>query len=225
MSEFTCEHCGKTFRSEKTLSIHMCEAKRRLEMKSDPAVALGYMGFQKFYSMNGVKKEKTYEEFAKSPYFKAFHRWAMYCRHTKVVDPIVYLDWLLKEQIKIDKWNTDRIYDTYLKSFLYTEPVEPALTRSWQTFSEWADDMTSVSSHYLVHASTSRIVNDITRGRLSPWILYVSSHGQEVLSRLNQEQLALIIDYIDPDRWLKKIDKNPVDLETAKQWLSEKGIS
>lgn len=203
----------------------MCEAKRRLEMQNEPAVALGYMGFQKFYSMNGVKREKTYEEFAKSPYFKAFHRWAMYCRNTKVVDPMYYLDWLLKEQVKVDKWNTDRVYDTYLKNFLYNEPAEPALTRTWQTFTDWANEMTSIPSHYLVHASTSRIVSDITRGRLSPWILYVSSLGQEVLSRLNQEQLALIIDYIDPDRWLKKIDKNPVELEVAKQWLTEKSIS
>lgn len=202
----------------------MCEAKRRLEMRNDPAVTLGYMGFQKFYSMNGVRKEKTYEEFAKSPYFKAFHRWAMYCRHTKVVDSMTYLDWLLKEQVKIDKWNTDRVYDTYLKNFLYIESADSALERSWLTFNEWADNMTSIPSHYLMHASTSRIVSDITRGRLTPWILYVSSQGQNILSKMNQEQLALIIDYINPDRWLKKIDKNPVELETVKHWLAEKGI-
>jgi hypothetical protein len=203
----------------------MCEAKRRLEMQNDPSVALGFMGFQKFYSLNGVKKEKSYTEFAKSPYFKAFHRWAMYCRNSKVVDPMVYLDWLLKEQVKIDKWNTDRVYDTYLKNFLYNEFADSALTRTWQTFSQWADEMTSIPRHYLMHASTNRIVSDITRGRLTPWILYVSSHGQEILNKLNQEQLALIIDYINPDRWLKKIDKNPVELETVKQWLTEKDIS
>ena len=202
----------------------MCEAKRRLEMQSDPAVALAFMGFQKFYAMNGMTKEKSYIEFTKSPYFKAFHRWALYCRHTKVVDSMVYLDWLLKQQVKIDKWNTDKVYDTYLKTFLYTEPVEGALDRSWQTCNNWADENNSIATHYLVHASTNRIANDITRGRLSPWLLFVSSPGQEVLGKLTPEQLQLVIEYIDPDKWMRKLDKNPVDLEVAKQWIRDKGL-
>lgn len=222
--DHVCEFCDKGFSSEKTLKVHMCEAKRRMEMRNEPAVALGYMGFQKFYSLNGVKKEKTYEEFAKSPYFKAFHRWAMYCRNTKVVDPMIYLDWLLKEQVKIDRWNTDRVYDSYLKNFMYAESVDQALTRTWETFNDWADVNNSIPKHYILYASHSRVINDITRGRVSPWVLYVSNRGQEFIASLAPEQLELIIDYINPDKWIKKVDRSAVDLETVRQWVKDKGI-
>jgi hypothetical protein len=201
----------------------MCEARRRIEQENDPAVQLGYMGFEKFNTMNGVRS-RTYQEFAKSPYYKAFHKWAVYCRQTRVVDSMAYLEWLLKQQVKIDKWNTDRVYDSYLKDFLYTERVDDALTRSWQTFDHWAEENSSIPTHYLLYASVSRVTNDVTRGRLSPWLLYVGSRGQALLEKLNQEQLTLIMPYIDPDKWLRKIDRNPVDLESVKHWIKEKGL-
>lgn len=219
-----CPYCGKTFRTEKTLMVHMCEARRRIEQEKDPAVQLGYMGFQRFNQLNGIRKERSYSDFAGSPYYKAFHRWAIYCRNSKVVDPMIYLDWLLKQQVKIDRWNTDRVYDSYLKELLYNERVDDALARSWQTFNTWAEENNSVPTHYLLYASQSRMTSDIMRGRLSPWLLYVSQAGQKVLENFNSEQLSLIMPYIDPDRWLKKIDKNIVDLTTVKHWLKDKGI-
>ena len=52
---------------EKTLAAHMCEPKRRWVQKDEKRVRHALYAFQRFYKLSaGSKKEKTYEEFAKS---------------------------------------------------------------------------------------------------------------------------------------------------------------
>ena len=63
---YTCQYCGKNFTREKTLTVHMCEPKRRHMVQNDRHVRMAFRAYQRFYdkSMN-AKKPKTYEEFAK----------------------------------------------------------------------------------------------------------------------------------------------------------------
>ena len=70
---YKCEHCGKLFAKEKTLVVHLCEQKRRHLSKNEKHVQMGLMTYQKFYEITQkAKQPKTFEEFAKSPYYTAF---------------------------------------------------------------------------------------------------------------------------------------------------------
>ena len=40
---------------------------------------------------------------------------------------------------------------------------------------------------------------DITTGRISSWIIYNCTSGQEALNKLNTEQIEMVFPYIDPD--------------------------
>ena len=56
----TCKWCEKSFRSERTLSAHMCVKKRRFADKDLTHVRLGYRVFQMFYELNTTaSKSKT----------------------------------------------------------------------------------------------------------------------------------------------------------------------
>ena len=58
---------------------HMCEPKRRWLQKDEKRVQVGFYAFQRFYKLSaGAKKEKTYDEFCKSPYYNAFVKFGRY---------------------------------------------------------------------------------------------------------------------------------------------------
>ncbi len=60
----TCRWCGKNFKSERTLVVHMCVKKRRNADKEMTHVRLGYRVFQMFYELNTTaSKTKSIEEF------------------------------------------------------------------------------------------------------------------------------------------------------------------
>ena len=40
--------------------------------------------------------------------------------------------------------------------------------------------------------------NHITTGRISPWVLFHCTSGLEFLEKLDEEQVAMIMPYIDP---------------------------
>ena len=74
-----CGYCEREFAREQTLAVHMCEPKRRHMVKGDRHVQLGFRAYQNFYSNNtNAKKDKTYDEFADSKYYKAFVKFGKY---------------------------------------------------------------------------------------------------------------------------------------------------
>ena len=51
----------------------MCEQKRRALQKSEKRVQTGYFVFNRFFRLTqNANKDKTYEEFCKTPYYSAF---------------------------------------------------------------------------------------------------------------------------------------------------------
>ena len=69
---YTCEFCKKSFVKERTLMVHVCEKKRRSMNRDEQYVKIGFMSFQRWYKMNGYKKEKTYEDFMQSTFYIVF---------------------------------------------------------------------------------------------------------------------------------------------------------
>ena len=70
---YVCEYCKTGYSREKTLAVHMCQPKRRALQKNEKRVQLGMYAFNQFYKLSaGSKKDKTYGEFCKSPYYNAF---------------------------------------------------------------------------------------------------------------------------------------------------------
>ena len=77
---FECQFCKKSFKREKTISVHLCEQKRRWINRDEKYVRLGFLAYNRFYEITqGATKPKTYEHFAKSNYYTGFTRFG---KHT-----------------------------------------------------------------------------------------------------------------------------------------------
>jgi len=222
---YTCQYCSHKFTKEKTLAVHVCEQKRRALAKTERHVVLGFETYNKFYKLTqNARQDKTYEEFARSPYYNAFVKFGSFVSNVNPLYFDKFIDYVIRSGTKLDHWCRDELYDKYVIDLIKTEPVEVALERSIKHMMEWAENNNSVWNHYFLYVSLSRATFDIKDGKVSPWLILNSPNGKELLKKLNDEQLSTISNIIDPQFWLSKFKKLPADVELVKQVVRESNI-
>ena len=95
--DLTCKWCDKSFRTERTLSAHMCPRKRRWADRDMTHVRLAYRTFQMFYEMNtNSTKPKTMEDFIRSQYYEGFTKFGRSCIRNEYMDPEKFAEWLIR---------------------------------------------------------------------------------------------------------------------------------
>jgi len=223
-SKYACQYCRKEFAKETSLAVHVCEAKRRRQERSERGVELGFQAYLRFYeTTQGSARLKTFDDFADSPYYKAFVKFGRYCVATRSVNPKQFLEWLLKNNKKIDRWASDQLYTEYLIQYLQVENVADALGRAVEYGIDWAEKNQSQPQDCLRFGNTNVMCYAVTTGRISPWVIYNCESGQKFLSELTADQISMIWPYIDSDIWQKKFRDYVADQEYSKEILKQAG--
>jgi hypothetical protein len=222
---YVCQYCKHGYTKESTLFTHVCEQKRRYLQKDEKAVMIGYQTFVRFYQITQhAKGTKTYDEFAKSPYYNAFIKFGSYVNNVNPLYPDHYIDWVVRSGVRLDHWCRDALYEKYVLELIHNEQVDTALQRSVNHMQSWATDHNSMWNHYFSYVSTNRATYDIRDGKVSPWLLLNSTSGKKLLGSLSDEQLASISTVIDPEVWLKKFKKQRADLDLVKEIVKEANL-
>jgi hypothetical protein len=205
----SCEFCNRSFVRESTLMKHLCEYKHRWLNKDEHGNRIGFQTWLQFYKKNSAStKNRTYLEFIKSSYYAAFTKFGNYCVNSGVINVNRYVDWLLKNQVSIDIWNTDIQYTKFLVSYLKDEDPLDAIARSIETTISLAEIEKIQTKDCLRYGNKNRVCYAITTGKISPWMLYHSESGKEFLSKLDETQVKMILEYIQPEQWAIKFRRN-----------------
>ena len=219
---YVCGYCGSGYAREKTLAVHLCQPKRRFLQRKEKRVQLGLIAFNKFYQLSaGSKKDKTHDEFDKSPYYNAFVKFGSFVSNVKPLYPEKYMNHVVTSGVKLDHWCREEMYETYATDLIKKEGVETALERSVETMVEWADENNSVWNHYFLYASPNRAVWHIKDGKISPWLMLNCKSGKEMLGNFNDEQLGMIYNIVDPKHWGVRFKRQTVDVQLVKDVVKE----
>jgi hypothetical protein len=222
---YKCEYCGKLFAKEKTLFVHICEQKRRHLSKTEKHVQMGLLTYQKFYEISQKgKSQKTFDDFASSPYYTAFVKFGSFMVNTAPIYPERFIEFVIKSGVKLDHWCRDSLYEQYISELIKIEPADGAVQRTINTMMNWADDNKAQWEHYFLYVNLNRATHDIKEGLISPWLLLNTRAGKEMLQKMNDEQLEIIGPIIDPQFWLKRFKSHPADLELVKDIIKEAKI-
>ena len=222
---YECQFCKSKFMQEKTLAVHLCEQKRRFLAKDSKAAVIGYQTFNRFFQITQkLGQNKTYEEFARSPYYNAFVKFGSFVSNINPLYPDKFIEWIVRSGVKLDHWCREELYEKYVLNLIHTESVETALERSLKHMQAWADANNSVWNHYFKYVSTNRAVFDIKDGKVSPWLILNSATGKEMLANFRDDQLEAISNIIDPRVWVKKFKQQTFDLELVKQVVKEANL-
>jgi hypothetical protein len=219
---YVCQYCNNGYTKESTLSVHMCEQKRRHLAKDEKHVLLGYQTYVRFFQLTQkVKNQKTYEEFAKSPYYNAFVKFGSFLSNVNPLYTDRYIDFVVTSGVKLDHWCREELYYDYVLDLIKKEPADVALQRSISTMMAWADNNQSQWNHYFKYVSVNRAVYDIKDGKISPWLVLNCESGRQLLSKFNDEQLAIVFAVLEPEFWSKRFRIYPVDMEMVRSVVEE----
>lgn len=220
-----CKYCGRSFTSERTLSVHMCEQKRRHMMQGEKWVQLGYRAFQRFYEKATKTKEpKTFEEFANSKYYTAFTKFGKFSYDLQVLNFVDFVDFLIDFGVKLDDWTKDEAYVLWIKQYVRKESYDVALERSIKFMEKWSRNTHNHWTDFFVLAKDNELAYWIQTGRVSPWVVFACESGKERLGKFQGDHLKIVLDMISPRFWTERFDKNPEDVQALTDILKEAGL-
>jgi len=221
---FTCDYCNKTFKRERTLSSHSCEKRRRHRNKGEKFSRIAYNAFNTFYKHTlRSKKDKTFDEFTNSNYYIAFIKFGNYCININAVNINKYILYLIKNEIVLNKWTSDTVYDNYLANLIKTESIEDALTRTINYSIAWGKEKNMEPHDLFRFGSSSRIKLGIQQGNISPWTIFQCNSGQQWFGSLDDNTINSILQFIDQNVWEQKFAIDEDDVTFAQTTLKHGG--
>lgn len=204
--------------------MHVCEQKRRRLEEKESGVQLGLQSYLRFYEIHqGSARLKTFEDFARSPYYRAFVKFGRHCQSIRAINIPRFIDWLLAKNKKIDRWCSDSVYGEYLLDYVKEEAARDAVARALERGLAWSETTGQPDRDYLRFGNDNAICYDITVGRITAWVLYNSTSGQEFLSRINSDHTAMIWPWIDADFWQTKFKTYPADVLDVQNLMTQAG--
>jgi hypothetical protein len=222
-TDFGCVFCGRSFIRENTMLKHLCETKRRYNDREKIGNRIGFSAWVQFYSQHSRKAKKDYMEFAKNAYYTAFVKFGNYCAEVHVLNPSRYVDWLLKNQISVDTWNRDSNYTKFILDYLKSEDPLDAIARSIETTVTLAELDKVQTKDVLRYGNRNRICYEVTKGKISPWMLYQSESGLKFVEELDVTQQKMILEYINPEQWAIKFKRSTNIISEVKELLKKAG--
>jgi len=225
---FKCRYCDKEYRKESTLAAHLCENKRRWQQEKEIGVQFGLQAYLRFFELTqGSAKLKSYSDFVDSPYYSAFVKFGRHMVAIRAVNPRMFIEYVIKENKKLDHWTHEKVYLEYLHAYMKKEAVQDALERALLEMQDYADEHPELKngfSDYFRYGSSNRICYHISNGRISPWIVFNCASGVGFLESLTEEQISMVMPWIDPEYWQRKFTDYVADTEWVKLILKEANL-
>jgi hypothetical protein len=222
---FECQHCKKAFKREKTLMVHLCEQKRRWINRDAKYVRLGFLAYNRFYTLTqGSKKDKAYDHFCKSSYYTAFTKFGRHILEINAIDPEKFVDFVINNSVKLDKWCSDSVYETYIRELNKKETAERAVERGILLMQQWSRENDRPYNVFFREISKPRLIHWIKSGRISPWIIFNCDSGSTAMAGLNDQELNLVNEYLEPTFWTKKFNTRSDDVSFVQMVLTEAGL-
>lgn len=224
---FKCEFCKREFSKERILINHLCEQKRRWLNRDEQYVRLGFQAWLKWYELSGThrnKKNRGYRDFMESKYYTAFTKFGRHLATTKLVNPTHFIEFVIKNGIKLDDWCKDSVYEFYVKDVCKREDISTALERLVGLMEKWAVENDENWVDFFKKVEPALALRWIRTGRISPWIIFNASTVSDLFDRMSDEQLVLIDKFIETPFWKLKMKRNEKDTKFVQETLEKYGI-
>ena len=222
---FECQYCQKKFKGEKTLMVHVCEPKRRYMNKNEKYSRLAFYAFNRFYEMTqAVGKPIEFDMFAKSKFYLGFTKFGKHIININAINPEEYIDFVIRNSVKLDKWTSDSVYDTYIQELNRKESADRAVERSILLMQKWGEEYDRPFNTFFKEVSKPLAIHYIKSGRLSPLVIFNSDNGAELIDSFSDHELTLINENLEPAFWTRKFNARAEDVQFVKMILKKAGI-
>lgn len=223
---YLCEFCKRAFAKESTWYNHSCEKKRRWMNRDTASGRLAFESWKRFHDLSGAKnfKKITQEDFIQSSFYGAFSKFAQHIIDIDAIAPRSFIDYVIKNNLAVDRWCNETIYLDYVRNLVATENSDQAVTRTVEYFAKWSQTSEYAWNKYFHQVNTNIGTMAICNGRISPWVLYNAESAVTFLTRCSPEQVSMIQTWAPAHVWSMKFKNNRTDADFVKTILLEAGV-
>lgn len=215
---FECKFCNHKFHREQTLITHMCVKKRRHMDAGLAGSRFGFIAYQKFYTIAmAAKKPKTMDDFINSPYYIDFAKFGNHLALLKPVNMEQYIEFVIRNGVDLKDWTKDHVYDFYINDLVKKEPATAAADRTVTEIAAWCEKNKVPFNEFFKQITANEAAHLIKTGKISPWVLYLSETGGELMEKFTEDHNKMIGTIIDPGFWKRKFLKAEDDMEYIKE--------
>lgn len=223
--KLSCAYCGSLFKTQRGATTHACGRMKLAEGVGGMQAARAYDLFAFWSVYNGfATKQKKFEQFTRSPYFRVFVDFVAYCERSGVTSSREYLRWLSDKRIPSKKWSVDSVLTHHRLELHRREDAISASTRCVDRIVIWCSQKGAAPSYFFDLATGSELVSWVKAGKMSPWVLLLSEHGERALGKLSEEQMHSLAGSLDVPYWIDVFVSKPVVVEEVKLVLDSVGL-
>jgi len=203
----------------------MCEQKRRYSDRDEPYARIGFAAYQHFYTRHmGQRTPLTHKQFATSDYHGGFIRFGKYALSINMIQPLAFVDFLLRIEVPIDRWTQPDWYARYIRELNKNETPLEAIERNFMLMKQWSRDTGYDWGDFFRQIAPPLAALWIINGRISPWLLFTASSATDLLRRFNTEQKMMVDKAIDITYWKERLARHKGDVERIRTLLAENNI-
>ena len=203
----------------------MCVKKRRHMEIDTPESRFGFRTFQRFYEITtSNKKPKTTQDFIDSDFYIDFVKFGNHLANLKPVYPDKFIDFVIRNGVKLKDWTKDFVYDTYIEDLVKKEPAVSATERTIAEIMEWCDKNKTAFNDFFKVVSANEAAYLIRTGKISPWVLYLCETGGVLMDKFNEDHSKMIGGVIEPGFWMKKFKKDAEEVDYIRTVLEQAGL-
>ena len=222
---YQCKFCQTRFHKESSLIHHQCVKKRRHMEADATGPRIGFAVFSRYHALlYRSTKQKTLDEFINHQFYIEFVKFGHYIANLRPLHTDQFIDFVIMGGEKIKEWYSDRVYYKYIVDLLKKEPALSAVERSIENIVEWTAQNNCEFSDFFDCISANEAAFMVQSGKLSPWVLYLASKGDKLMSSFNEDHVKMIGDTIDASYWAQKFRKESADVEYIQALLDQSGL-
>lgn len=224
--DLKCEYCDKVFSAEKRLIAHCCQKKMRMLDRDNKNSQIGFLAYQRFYQLTSSKKNIKFEEFIYSSMYNDFLKFGMWLNDSYILNPMAYIDYVIKNNIKISKWAHEKTYEAYLRTFILNEHPGNALERNIAWMSKYCTEQNINLEDFFSSIGPNKLVDLLRSGKISPWMLLLSSkqETQDLWNNFDAGQLKLLNNLLDTKVWNIKMRKFSTEINEYQSIMQEASL-
>jgi len=193
---------------------HLCEAKRRVMQRSERHVELGFAAFRRFWERRqNPRHMPDWPKFEANSLYIVFVKFGRHILNMQVINPLGFVDFLLRAEVAIDHWCDSDKYQSYIREMIKNETPLEALERSLVLMESWGEKNQENWTDFFRKISPSLAVLWILSGRISPLILLTAPSAPALLNRLDSGQMAKINAVIDERFWEIKMSRHKEQID------------
>lgn len=220
--DLACRFCGAAYKTRRGIERHSCQRSKLAAEVGDASLVRAFYLFEFWFRYNGFskRKQKGYQEFCRSPYFRLFSE----LESKGLPSTKEYIRWLSDGRVPSNRWLLNATMEQFRVESERSGDAREKAMRSLEKMASWCDQAGIDVADFFSAIGPGEAVLWLQTGKLSPWVLIATSKLDDLVGRMSEEQATLLAREFDVDYWSMRAKLSADKYQEVRSLLEGMGL-